>query len=504
MTAETRTAGPDRTGLAILLRLALFLLAALLLVVPFAVAWRLLSPKVRSAQVDVGAATTAPSSIGRWYSIGAALPATAAPVVLAYHDVRPDSTDPYVVSPAQLDQELTALEAAGYRTLTSAEYADYLRTGVAPARSVYLTFDDGTEGLWEYADRILARHHAHGASFLITGQVGRAGHYYLTWDQVEKMAADGVWDFQAHTNLMHQKVTAGPDGKLAPALMNVLYDPATGTYESATAHRARISADLDALATALRTHGLAPALFFAYPFSETVAQSNAKDAAQMVEQLIAGRFLASFTNRVPDTSGYEGRQIQRYEVLASTTVDQLVQQVVDWTAVPPSNSGLTDAGRWTDFDGKLAANYRVLTGAEPARPGYTSTYFAPHGTASWTDYRLDGTVTGLARSTDTVSVLVRTTGRPVTIRISAKTVQIVVAAGQQPVRQATLPTPGADRTFAVSVTTTATTVTVDGKYTVSVPAAAGNTGGIALAVDHASAGPAPAFAGLTVAGIAKS
>src|SRR3954471_302508 len=110
-----------------------------------------------------------PAELASWQHVGLGLPTKAAPVVLAYHDVRPNSTDPYVVSPEQLDKELTAFAAAGYQTITTDQLVAYLRGGPTPPRALYLTFDDGTQGLYEYADSILERNHMTAASFLITG-----------------------------------------------------------------------------------------------------------------------------------------------------------------------------------------------------------------------------------------------------------------------------------------------------------------------------------------------
>jgi biofilm PGA synthesis lipoprotein PgaB len=232
--------------------------------VPFAGAWLYLRrdrPDV-AAQHQTAGSDAAPVPVAGWR-----LPANAAPVALAYHDVRPDSTDRYTVSPAQLDQQLTALEAAGYRTLSSAEYVAYLQGGPVPPRSVYLTFDDGASGLWEYADPVLAKHHAHGAAYLITGQVSRPGPYYLSWDEVARMRGSGRWDFQAHTHDMHRQVATGPDGDRGSKLANLSWDADTGSLQSVAEHDAQVGADLTAMFAAFATQGLPAPRLFAYPFS---------------------------------------------------------------------------------------------------------------------------------------------------------------------------------------------------------------------------------------------
>jgi len=120
------------------------------------------------------------------------------PVILAYHDVAWHSTSQYVVTPAEFGAQMAMLRAAGYHTLTARQIVRYVRGGSVPARSVAITFDDGTRGLWTYADKILRRYHLHGISFVITSRVGTHRPYYLTWQEIKSMHASGNWDSSPH------------------------------------------------------------------------------------------------------------------------------------------------------------------------------------------------------------------------------------------------------------------------------------------------------------------
>ena len=138
----------------------------------------------------------------------------AEPVVLTYHDISPDAHgSDYVVSPKRFAAEMKMLHRAGYHTLGAADVLRYRQGGDVPPRSVVITFDDGTKGLWTYADPVLERYGFSAISFLITGRVGTHQPYYLTWPEVSRMQASGRWDFESHTHALHRKI--GPEGDRA-------------------------------------------------------------------------------------------------------------------------------------------------------------------------------------------------------------------------------------------------------------------------------------------------
>lgn len=229
-----------------LLRAALGLLTAAVVALPFTAAWQY--DTLRRAVAEQ-AAPPAPSSGDGGPGLGAdaePAPARNAPVVLAYHDVGPDDRSRYTVSPEHFDAQLRALRDAGYRTLTTREFTGFLRTGRTPGpRTVHLTFDDGTHGLWTHADPVLARYGMKAAAYLITGQVGTHRPYYLSWPEVERMARSGRWDFQAHTHLSHERAAVDAAGHERSVFTNRLWLADEGRVETSDEYRRRVAADLD-------------------------------------------------------------------------------------------------------------------------------------------------------------------------------------------------------------------------------------------------------------------
>jgi len=492
------------------LRAALALAALAVVALPFGVVGYLRYLDVNvSDQETVPRAVVAQPVLQSWRDQGSRLPGEAAPVVLAYHDVRPlpdatpQDTGPggryqYVVTPEQLDAQLTALEAAGYRTISSAEYVAYLQGAPAPARSVYLTFDDGTHGLWTYADKILERHHMRAASYLITGRIGTHRPYYLSWAEIDRMAGSDRWDFQAHTHDLHSRVPVA-DGTEGSQLTHRQLDPATGQPEPMAAFEARLRSDVDALHTDFAAHDLPAPALFAYPYSETGDADSDTAATAASRQLLAQRFVASLTNktREPEPSSRRsaaGGEIGRVEVYASTTPEILISQVTEWTAIPPSATDpFANAWSWRDEHAEPLGTLAGLTGGQT---GPTYGTYMPYASADWDGYRVVADLNGLTAADTSGSVVVRTdSAAELTVRVHATRVEILHAGTVV----ASAPLPAADRHhIAVRVAGTDTTVTVDGTTILHATSPAGptSTGGFGLAVKPSSAHPL--FTGVTV------
>ncbi|GGL69547.1 hypothetical protein GCM10010129_11220 [Streptomyces fumigatiscleroticus] len=510
MSTETlpRALGRLRRGLT---RAALHGLALAVVATPFAAAWQY---DARHRAVSAQAPPPDAVQDARPRAVGARH--AAAPVVLAYHDVAPHSASRYTVTPERLDAQLAALRAAGYRTLSSREFARFLRTGRPPApRSVYLTFDDGTRGLWAHADPILARHRMKAAAYLITGAVGTHRPYYLSWPEVDRMAGSGRWDFQAHTHLGHRRARVDASGRRGSVLANRVWLPGAGRLETEAEYRRRVRADLGRSLRAFRAHGLPPPRLFAYPFSEAVLRTNlTTGGTSFLRRLLAARFTAALTNttRRPLPAGPRAAaagQVQRLEVLGTTTADGLLHLLRTWTSSAPGDvpDPLGHPGQWQFPGSPPGTGLEAVTGDGARRGGYASAEYRPLATADWSSYRVRASARDL-RSTDTsVSVTVRHGSLyPCTVTVGANTVRLTERTPGGHVRTTTRrlgPSPG--HRLDMRVTPRAVRVAVDDVPLIdrrTAPAAAAHAfGGIALGVRNDTPGtPWPRFAALRVSG----
>jgi peptidoglycan/xylan/chitin deacetylase (PgdA/CDA1 family) len=496
-------------------RAALGTATLVLLAAPFGAAWRLHADAATGTPALAAQHTLAGApAAARTRALPAGLPGRAAPVVLTYHDI---SDAPrarrgrYAITPRAFAAQLAALRAAGYRTLTARQFVAYERGGPVPRRSVLITFDDGTHGLWVWADRLLARYRMHATSFLITGRVGHDRPYYLSWPEVRRMAASGRWDFQSHTDNAHRRVPVGP-GRTGSLFASRRWDPATGRTESVAHFRARVAADLARSRHAITGHGLPRPELFAYPFSEGATRSGS-DAAQLgyVRGLVRRDFAAAFTDWTarptpPGRRSAGGRLYERLEVLGGTTPGALLRAVEARTPFGLRARPLADPARWADAGGAtLPPDGFPFHRPAPAAPGtYRFAAYAPHATADWDGYTVAAALGGLGEGGGTAGVFAHVGGAaPVEVRVSHGRAQLLEGrAGGRVLAGRALP-PGDRHTVRLTVRGTRAVAVVDGsaRLAASLPGAAGaaGTGGIGLSASRPARGGWPEFAAVRVA-----
>ncbi len=94
------------------------------------------------------------------------------------------------VTTTNFNVQLDWLQQEGYHSITQTELFDALYYGkVLPTHPMILTFDDGYEDVYTDALPALLTHHYRGVFYIITGMIGGD---YMTWQQVRKLAQDGM------------------------------------------------------------------------------------------------------------------------------------------------------------------------------------------------------------------------------------------------------------------------------------------------------------------------
>ena len=122
--------------------------------------------------------------------------------VLMYHRVAPadqvgDSLPDLVVPPDLFAAQLEALVAAGWRSITAAELAADLASGIlSRPRTFVITFDDGRSDGYTEAFPILRRLGLVATFYVITGRIGDPGS--LSASQLQGLAAAGM-EIGSHT-----------------------------------------------------------------------------------------------------------------------------------------------------------------------------------------------------------------------------------------------------------------------------------------------------------------
>ncbi len=396
----------------------------------------------------------------------------AAPIVLTYHDIAPAGDSEYVVSPAQFAAQMAMLHEAGYRTLTAEDFVRYQRTGKVPPRSVLITFDDGTRGLWTYADPVLERYKFTAVAFLITAAVGEHAPYYLTWPQVDRMAASGRWSFGSHTNDLHTK-TGGTEGSQVSAL--TARPPSDRRPQTLDAFRATVRADLERSVRTFADHDLPRPQTFAWPFSGIVGKQPDPAAAAVAEQEVSRAFPVAFANvfrpRPATRSDVRSGRVQRLELRAGDTAPVLFQRMREMETLPVRDLRLADGDAlWLEQGGHTApldpARLKdgvLIPKARSLR--YLQAYFEPQRTSEWRRYQLSGTITPSPQGgTSGLTVHGPDRDQQVSVRVSSK-VASVLSDGKVVANRIFSDTGDVQPTHSVKVVVTGktTTVAVDGR-----------------------------------------
>jgi len=142
----------------------------------------------------------------QWYMQG---PDQVIVPILLYHHIgyslRGD--DVYYVSPDTFDQQLNLLYQWGYKTISVELLVKVIKEGAElPPKPILLTFDDGSETIYENALPMMQRYGFTGASYIVYNYVGIRN--YMNADQIRALYAAG-WEIGSH-GLSHRDLTTRP------------------------------------------------------------------------------------------------------------------------------------------------------------------------------------------------------------------------------------------------------------------------------------------------------
>ncbi len=130
----------------------------------------------------------------------------------------------YHYTPPDFEQQLLAIRAKGYTTITPDQLVDALSgRSVLPGKSVIITFDDGFSSQLK-AFSLLQKYQMKATYYIITGgaasnwcigagrrynQAQACGDSYLNWDQIKTLDRSGLIEIGAHT-VNHLALSAQP------------------------------------------------------------------------------------------------------------------------------------------------------------------------------------------------------------------------------------------------------------------------------------------------------
>jgi len=125
------------------------------------------------------------------------------PILMYHHIAAPPAGADAVrrdlsVSPKDFEEQLIYLREQGYVSITLHDLLLAVQRGEAlPPKPVVLTFDDGYRDNYLQAFPLLQRYGYTGAFFVNAAFIDSESPEYMTWAQIEEMAAEGM-DIEAH------------------------------------------------------------------------------------------------------------------------------------------------------------------------------------------------------------------------------------------------------------------------------------------------------------------
>lgn len=179
--------------------------------------------------------------------------------VLSYHEIAEpkDALIPeYAVTPTMFVRHIDWLRNNGYHFVSLDDIiADREGRRSLPDNAVLITFDDGYASVFKYAWPFLRMLKIPSVVAVVgaweeeKGTVNFDGRIIprdrlMSWDQLRAMAATGLVEIGSHTYDLHHGILGNPQGNTEAAATTRQWLPGQKTYESETAYRARVSADL--------------------------------------------------------------------------------------------------------------------------------------------------------------------------------------------------------------------------------------------------------------------
>jgi tetratricopeptide (TPR) repeat protein/peptidoglycan/xylan/chitin deacetylase (PgdA/CDA1 family) len=252
--------------------------------------------------------------------------------ILLYHGIV-EHTPTLQTSAAAFEEQMAALEAHGYHSITLRDLARMV-TGEEPfpERPILITFDDARTDSFLLGDPILERHGFKATMFVPTAMVGVEDTFHAGWATIARYARTGRWDVQAHGHEAHNLVTIDAEGGQGAFLVHRAFLPDRGRPESTPEYVARLDRDYASCKEDLERHlPEARVIGYAYPFNQ-VAYAQREDGAALsdVNEWLPSRYYRF--GLVEDGTGYNELRVgepapfmlRRFEVPGAWSGRQLL------------------------------------------------------------------------------------------------------------------------------------------------------------------------------------
>lgn len=172
--------------------------------------------------------------------------------VLTYHNIVAEPGDDiYAVSRSAFVAQMDYLETHGYQPISISTLDRVIKKQAnLPKKAVLLTFDDGLRSYNDFVAPILNIYGYPSVLSVVSGWVdgnNTPPEYHnklLSWPELRELQKSPIVEIISHSHDLHTGVQSNPQGNHAPAGVTRIFFPANDSYESESAFRQRIAADL--------------------------------------------------------------------------------------------------------------------------------------------------------------------------------------------------------------------------------------------------------------------
>lgn len=295
--------------------------------------------------------------------------------------------DPEVYpAPKRVAEQLAALRAAGYRTITPADALAFLEDRrPLPAKALLLLFEGGRKDSVIYAAQPLQQARFAGTLALPTRLLKARGNFFLRRGDLKRIAKMGYWSFAGMGHEAIDEMPAAPDGEPGHFLTRRAWTDAGA--ESDADYARRVAADYATCREILAPFAAAEPLAYVYPFADAGQGPEADPNARALNRdEVERHFQLAFVGALHPFNGpgADPYELNRWRVPGNVTGEELVWLLGQFAPRAGAAGDLRDVDAW-----QLDGGVRYAEAGVDLDPGAAAW---ARGSDNWSDVEVAATL----------------------------------------------------------------------------------------------------------------
>ena len=306
-------------------------------------------------------------------------------MALSYAGIGEGSPEVYP-TPERVAEQLAALRAAGYRTITPADALAFLAgRRPLPAKALLLLFEGGRKDSVIYTAQAFQDTGFAATLALPTRLLKARGNFFLRRGDLKRVAKMGTWSLAGMGHEAIDEIPAAPGGAPGHFLTRRAWTDAGA--ESVPDYARRIAADYARCREILAPFAGAEPLAYVYPFADAGQGPEADpDARALNRDLVEKNFQLAFVGALHPFNGpgADPYELNRWRVPGNLSGAELVWLLEQFAPRAAAAGDLRDVGAW-----QLDGDVRYSETGVDVEPG--AAVWA-RGSDNWSDVEIAATL----------------------------------------------------------------------------------------------------------------